>query len=84
MHPDLSPHLHTEECNILISKLKDCHTNVRHKNKISKFFGACSEADRELLRCLKKEREANRKKNAEEGERRREAMRQKMSSAATS
>ncbi|XP_073990095.1 COX assembly mitochondrial protein 2 homolog isoform X3 [Rhodnius prolixus] len=51
MHPDLSPHLHTEECNILISKLKDCHTN----NKISKFFGACSEADRELLRCLKKE-----------------------------
>ncbi|XP_073990096.1 COX assembly mitochondrial protein 2 homolog isoform X4 [Rhodnius prolixus] len=80
MHPDLSPHLHTEECNILISKLKDCHTN----NKISKFFGACSEADRELLRCLKKEREANRKKNAEEGERRREAMRQKMSSAATS
>lgn len=30
------------------------------------------------------QREANRKKNAEEGERRREAMRQKMSSAATS
>jgi hypothetical protein len=37
-------------------------------------LGACSEIDRSVQRCLKKEREENRKKNAEKGK----LMRQKV------
>ncbi|KAG5669718.1 hypothetical protein PVAND_000013 [Polypedilum vanderplanki] len=64
MHPDLSPHLHSPECNELISQLKTCHET----NKFQKFLGVCSDIDRLLQRCLKKEREENRRKNKERGQ----------------
>jgi len=69
MHPDLSPHLHLEECNILIAKLKDCH----NENKFAKFMGACNDIDKAVNKCLKKEREIKRNANRAAGKEKREA-----------
>jgi len=63
MHPDLSPHLHSAECNLAIKALLACHAD----NKFGKFFGTCNEVNEELNRCLRKEREENRSKNREKG-----------------
>lgn len=51
MHPDLSPHLHSPECNALIRELHKCHED----HPMKKYLGKCSEIDSKLWRCLVKE-----------------------------
>ncbi|XP_012674700.1 COX assembly mitochondrial protein 2 homolog isoform X2 [Clupea harengus] len=52
MHPDLSPHLHSDECNEFITQLRQCHK----EHNVLRFFGTCNDFDRAMRQCLKKER----------------------------
>ncbi|XP_044763183.1 COX assembly mitochondrial protein 2 homolog [Coccinella septempunctata] len=61
MHPDLSSHLHTDECNLLIESLQKCH----EENPFLKFFGKCNQQDTLMVKCLRQERLARRRKNFE-------------------
>ncbi|KAG5863383.1 hypothetical protein JTB14_017018 [Gonioctena quinquepunctata] len=61
MHTDLSPHLHTQQCNELIKLLQDCHRD----HAFRKFFGICNSIDRQMTKCIRGERVAKRARNLE-------------------
>jgi len=53
MHVPLDPHLHTDECNEIISQLQKCHDEM---SLFRQFFGACNQLDWAMRACTKKER----------------------------
>ncbi|XP_018561804.1 COX assembly mitochondrial protein 2 homolog [Anoplophora glabripennis] len=61
MHTDLSPHLHTEKCNIMINLLMEC----RREHPFRKFVGFCNSFYHQMTKCLKEERLARRARNYE-------------------
>lgn len=70
MHTDLSPHLHTQECNKIIEALNKCHEeNSLLRNGL---FGVCDKLYHEMRACTKRERLDRTAKHIEDSRRKRE------------
>ena len=75
MHTPLDSHLHSEECNRAINELLLCHAE---KSKLAQSLGACNEVDKIMRRCMKQERLARQKDNADKAREERKARQDKM------
>uniref|UniRef100_A0AC34R354 COX assembly mitochondrial protein n=1 Tax=Panagrolaimus sp. JU765 TaxID=591449 RepID=A0AC34R354_9BILA len=65
MLPDLSPHLHTEECNKLVEIMRRCFD----EHPLKRYFGACSIWDEAVWQCTHMERIWRRSNNPKYGKR---------------
>lgn len=77
MHTDLSPHLHTLECNDLIRKFQECHK----EQGVFKIFGGCNEIATLVENCLQKERVANATANRVRAKERRAKLKESLAGA---
>ena len=62
MHPNLSLHLHSQECKEVIEALQKCHSDHPYK----KFLGACNDFKRALDSCLYKEYKQQQRQNLQQ------------------
>ncbi|VVC28930.1 Cytochrome c oxidase biogenesis protein Cmc1-like [Cinara cedri] len=74
MHPDLSPHLHTDECNNLTMEFKNCSS----EHYLLRFVGKCDKAYDRMVHCFHLERVAKRQSNYEKAMKHQELVRQRM------
>ncbi|XP_022343592.2 COX assembly mitochondrial protein 2 homolog [Crassostrea virginica] len=78
MHPDLSAHLHTDECNVIIKAYKSC----QEQHLYLRFFGYCDPLFTDVQKCLRKERINRRIENRENNRMKMRAYREKLAKEA--
>nr|XP_034338564.1 COX assembly mitochondrial protein 2 homolog [Crassostrea gigas] len=73
MHPDLSAHLHTDECNTLIKVFTSC----QEQHGFLRFLGYCDPLFTDVQKCLRRERINQRKEDRESNRQRMKALRER-------